>query len=173
MADWCILWAKPSGDIRVTRPNPRQRLPEEPEGQWLDGIALRTQAANPDLADCTRLPDCLLHQLPGRRFRNCWRHDGGAVKPDAALARQQLLAEVREERDRRLTASDGDKHRLDDIGTATQKRALADYRQALRDLPAVVENRLSMMTVAELEAYALGSREEFAEDHPLWPGNPT
>lgn len=109
------------------------------------------------------LPSQPAHLLP-TVFRDCWRwdHANACVIVDMALARAAKMVEIRAERDKRLTASDGKKARLDDIGTAEQKAAMADYRATLRDIPVaakidtdLIDNPLTLSTYA-----------------PVWPTEP-
>lgn len=95
-----------------------------------------------------------------RRFRNSWRWDGTKIEPDLPMCRAQVLAEVRSERDARLAATDGAAVR--EIERGRPDAALTTYRQALRDLPDVVEGDLAAIhDPAEMEAYA-----------PNWPTAP-
>lgn len=157
-----IVWQSPDGSLRITVPV-EPPLEGESESAYLDRIALRTLNAVPSLADCVRLPDVDASELPSRRFRSCWRPNvRRSVAVDVPLARAQLLAEVRAERNVRLLASDADKQRLDDLGTPQQKQQLAAYRQALRDLPTSVQQDLEALTDSTaLERYA-----------PTWPAKP-
>lgn len=155
----CILWGRSDGAVFRSIPM-EPPLQGEPESMWLDRVALRAQAADPQLADCVRLDRAGVDaaDLPTRRFRDCWRHAGGVVVVDVSLARAQVLAEVRRERNARLDASDREKARLDEIGTAEQRTALAAYRQKLRDLPAAVTTEVASLDADALAAYA-----------PRWP----
>ena len=78
---------------------------------------------------------------------------------DQPYMRQRRLAEIRAERDARLKASDGERARLEDVGTDAQRAALRAYRQNLRDLPATVRTQLENLTSPEaIDAYT-----------PEWP----
>jgi len=89
-----------------------------------------------------------------RRFRNQWRAAAGAVDVDLPLAREQIVTEVRAERDKHLGASDGVYLKAQERGTEKEERDIASYRQALRDLPAVVSPALDAITTAdELEGF--------------------
>ena len=139
--------------------DPRSKFRRDDEQGWLEAIHQRLIAANPMLDGATRLPNCDAADLPGKRFRDCWRNDGtGKIHVDMPLARAQRMAEIRAERDKRLAVTDADKNKLDDIGTAQQKTALATKRQALRDIPQ--NSDLEAVTTPEaLEAF-----------EPAWPG---
>ena len=83
--------------------------------------------------------------------------NNGELYVDMPLARQQRMTEIREERDTLLIASDVEKIRLDDIGTAQQKTDIATYRQALRDIPNLIDLD-SILTSPELNDF-----------EPTWP----
>lgn len=158
----CVLWQMPDGSVAVTIPNPRYRLRGEPEEMFLDGVALQAMHAV-SLRGADRLPNVEASDLPAsRRFRDCWRYNGQTVAADLDLARQQLLTELRAERNARLVVSDGHKARLEDVGTAEQLQDLKTYRQALRDLPAVVAQDLAN----------LGTAEALSNYVPPWPTSP-
>ncbi len=95
------------------------------------------------------------------RLQQAWRWNGGTVEVDLPAARQVVMAELRQERDRLLAESDSDKVRLDEVGSPQQQKNLKDWRQALRDLPATEGTRLDAMTAEQLAAYA-----------PAIPANP-
>jgi hypothetical protein len=98
----------------------------------------------------------LPNERPGqsRRFRNCWRWDGSKIEADLALARAQVMVEVRAERNTRLAGTDGEAVKGVELGQADQ--ALVTFRQTLRDLPATVGTELAALgSAAELEAYAV------------------
>lgn len=131
---------------------------------YLDRIALETWAATPALRGATRLPNVDRAALPtSRYFRNCWRWDGNRVQTDLALAKAQRLAEIREERNRRLAASDGERARLEEIGTPQQRTALAQYRQRLRDIPLTVEADFAVW---------LAPADDLERYQPPWPAPP-
>ncbi|HYE20986.1 MAG TPA: phage tail assembly chaperone [Tepidisphaeraceae bacterium] len=96
--------------------------------------------------------------LPSRRFRLAWKMGAAGVEVDLAAARGVVLSDLRAERNRRLDDSERLMSRANEIGTPSDQKAVRDYRQALRDLPAKEAVRIEAMTVAELEAYA-----------PAWP----
>lgn len=146
-----IVWQAQDGSLRIT-------IPADPAADT-DAVAAHALAVDPSLATCTRLADVDHVDLPSRRFRACWRHDGKTVAVALDLARAQVLAEVRAERNAKLDASDKEAARLADIGTAEQQAALKEKRQALRDLPVTVTADLAALdTAADLESYK-----------PVWP----
>lgn len=153
-----IVWEATDGTILVTIPV-EVPLPAESEEEYLDRIAAHAAKADPSLAACTRLPNVRAADLPGRRFRNAWRPAGGKVIVHMPLAREQVLAEIRTERNARLDASDREQARLADVGTKAEVDAIKLQRQALRDLPEAVAADLSRLTTVEaLESYK-----------PTWP----
>jgi hypothetical protein len=82
-----------------------------------------------------------------------WNPTAGGLTIDLDAARTQILAETRHARNAALRESDRTKAMVDEIGTAEEKAALADYRQSLRDLPAVVAAEMAAMTLTELTDY--------------------
>lgn len=97
-----------------------------------------------------------------RRFRNQWRWDGTKIEADLPLAREQVMAEVRAERNARLDAADKERGRLEDVGNQSQRNAHATYRQSLRALPETAQAEVdALTTAADLEAYAV-----------TWPSEP-
>ena len=158
-----VVWRLPDGSISLSCPANDAPLPGKTVQECLDRIAARALIADPSLAGAVRIDtgETMLSDLPSRRFRHCWRHDG-VVVINMPLAREQRMGEVRKERDALLKESDHDKHRLDDIGTLQQKTALGVYRQALRDLPALAEVAMAVIAdPAQLAAY-----------NPQWPVKP-
>ncbi len=74
-------------------------------------------------------------------------------------AREVRMAEIRRERNRRLRATDG--HALREMEQDSPgRRAWADYRQALRDLPATVDLGQA------------ATPENLAAFEPAWPTQP-
>lgn len=142
-----IVWKMPDGSVAITTPA-APKLSDETDAQYLDRIAAKTKAGNPDLAAAERMPDIDHTELPDRAFRNCWKHNG-SLAIDVDLAKEQVIAEVRAERNRALAESDAEKLRLDEIGTAEQKSAILAYRQSLRDLPTVVSDDLDKATTID------------------------
>lgn len=88
-------------------------------------------------------------------FRSCWRISGGKVEVDPVKARVIVLDIARKQRNAKLAESDGDKARLDEIGTKEQQKAVKEYRQKLRDMPAVIAAEIESMSVEQLETYAV------------------
>jgi hypothetical protein len=82
------------------------------------------------------------------------------VVVDTSLARAQRMAEIRAERDRRLIEADGPTARAMEQ-ERPDKAAWVAYKQALRDVPAVVD--LSR----------IATPDELAAVEPEWPRRPT
>lgn len=138
-----IVWQKPDGSLAIT-------IPADPTAD-IESVAAHAQNADPSLSDCVRLDN--VESLPNRRFRNCWRYNE-KIEVDIDLAKQQVLAEVRMERNKLLDASDKEAARLADIGTPEEQAKLKVYRQQLRDLPVVIETELMLIEdVKDLENY--------------------
>lgn len=140
-----IVWQASDGTIRVT-------IPADPNAD-IESVAAHALQADTTLAECVRLPNTDV--LPSRRFRNCWRaSEEKAVTVDLPLAKEQVLNEVRTERNKILDATDKEAARLADIGTKDEQDLLKEYRQQLRDFPAIVQNELDIITdVKTLEEY--------------------
>lgn len=145
--------------------------PAETEDEYLDRIAAKLlepargldgELVESPFVQATRLTTIDHTQLPPRKFRDCWRDDGAAPVVDLPLAKEQLLAEARVQRNKLLTASDALKARTDDLGTVDEKAAVAEYRQALRDLPELLEQQL-------IEAKTLDALIAF---EPAFPEHP-
>lgn len=173
-----IVFQAPDGSIAIVNPVEPIQVPESVEA-WLDRVAARAvnasiprrdpeketqaeyraridrlKASGEILAGYARVAVRDVDEFPkSRRFRDLWRHIGGHVYTDEVLAREKLLAELRDARDAALLASDHEKTKLDEIGTEKELAALADYRQSLRDLPAVVEAELAGYSLDQLERY--------------------
>lgn len=95
-----------------------------------------------------------------RRFRDCYRRAGtGLPRVDMPLARAQRMAEVRLERNKRLTASDGDMLKAREQGDLTQEAQLKTYRQQLRDIP----------VTTQVAVDACGTPEALHTFTPTWP----
>lgn len=171
--DMRVVWLRADGGITVTSPA-RAKMEGESEEYYLDNAAMSAMR-DPRLQGATRLPNMHVSEFPKKDFRlpgdtseevvslrNCWRWQGGQVRTDLGLARQTYVRILRAERARRLKESDGERARLEEVGTAQQRQALATYRQQLRDLPATVQADLAALTTPDaLAAY-----------QPPWPTPP-
>ena len=144
------VWSEPDGTVRVTR---------FIEGDVAEAVAVLIEdgRVHPSATFVDLTPDQWEAMQPRRRFRPCWRWTGTGVAVDLPLAKQQRLAEIRAERNRRLDASDKDYLRAIDLGTPAEIDAMRTYRQALRDVPQIV-NLDVVRDAVELEAY-----------QPVWP----
>lgn len=161
MTEKRIIFEMPDGTIRIALPiaGSQAQRASTSEQDWFDREAAKLMGTNPNLAGAIRLRDHHITELPhALRWKRAWRNDGaGSVEVNMPAARAQRMGEIRTERDKRLTATDADKNRLDDIGTAAQKTALATKRQTLRDIPQNVDLE-TISTPGELETF-----------EPEWP----
>ncbi len=156
-----IVWQFADNSLAITTPV-GQPNPGESETQWLDRLANNLRTALPEYNAATRLANVDHTAIPNRRFRTAWRFAGGAVGVSLAAARALRVAELRDDRDKRLALSDALRLKYDDIGTAQQKSDIAAYRQALRDVTTTIQADIAAIsTVAGLVAY----------DAP-WPATP-
>ena len=102
--------------------------------------------------------------LPDRHFRSAYKAFGKKLIIDRSKAREQVLEEIREERNKRLEATDVEfqiefSKNLDTASPAI--KAIADKKQALRDLPAVHEAALASITdIEELKQYNIDTEVE-------------
>jgi hypothetical protein len=154
-----------SGQIAEVTPAPNARLTDEHGAAESDEQFLRRIAkivVPPGVS--WRIVGA--HQLPASRriFRDAWRESGsGDIVVDMHVARRFVLNGVRNARNEKLEETDGEKSRLDEIGTPAQRERHAEYRQALRDFPKVIESQISVIR----------SPQELA-DHPIvWPNGAT
>ena len=154
-----LIWKKPDGSICITIPAPKGRREGESEADWIERVRARAKDADPHLADCVGLSDCMAADLPGsRRFRNCWRDDGtGRLAVDMTRARDQRMSEIRAERDQQFASLDNEWMRATGQGKKAEADAIEAKRQALRDIP---QN-------TDLEAVA--TPEELEAFQPTWP----
>lgn len=151
--DLCIVWEREDGGVSITIPVPQARREGETDEQFAERIRQK------DIPTGRSYHVSRRSDLPqSRRLRNAWRRSGNAVVVDLPLGREIILAEVRVERNRRLTESDADKAKLDDIGTPPERASLQLYRQKLRDLPAIVTGEIAGLNANQLETY-----------QPVWP----
>lgn len=143
-----IMFEREDGGISIVHPAPAARRGGETDEQFAERIRLKDVPAG--------LPSEVIRKadIPhNRRFRDAWRKAGRGVTVDVTAAKGIVLADVRAERTRRLDESDKEKIRLDEVGTPQEQKALREKRQALRDLPAIVEAQIAVMTAEQLEAY--------------------
>lgn len=149
-----VVFEKPDGRVCVLIPAPQAMKAGESEDDFINRIIAKDL---PSYVTSYGIVDS--STLPSRRFRNSWRHIGnGAVGVDLNSAREQVLQEVRTERDRRLVISDGKKQELEEIGTPQEMALLKGKRQLLRDFPSRVSQEIADMDLPSLEVYV-----------PSWP----
>lgn len=126
-----IIWEAPDGSILVTIPV-EPMLDGEPEGMYLDRVALRAQNADPRLADCTRRPDVEAASLPPRRWRAVWRRVAGAVGVPLARARALRRLELVDRQKALLLRLRDLIEDAEDRGQTTRLAALRAKRQQVR-----------------------------------------
>lgn len=142
-----VVYTRSDGGVSVVIPAPDGKLVTESEQDWLNRVI--AQSVPPG----TPTQTVEVADLPNRRFRDCWRMNGSGVYVEPTLIRGQILKEVRLKRDALLAKSDGEKSKLDDVGSQQEKQNLARYRQALRDWPAVVSSQIENLNAGQLENY--------------------
>ena len=153
-----IVYTRLDGGVSIVCPAPEYVAQFATEADAIAAIRAKdvpADATNVYVGDLTDLP-------VSRRFRNCWRYTEAMpskINVDVPLARGQRLQEVREERNKRLLASDGEYLKLQEQGTPAQQESSKVYRQKLRDLPAVESPRID----------ACGTPEALVAYEPVWP----
>lgn len=182
-----LLFTNLSGAVRITVPL-LDRLPQEPESQWLQRTAFAVVQSDPGWDGWTYqggvefddLPSRGTQRLPGAEtypltiggrttteerylhFRECWRYVSGQVVNSPQALQTHYLEKVREERNRRLLESDGKVQMMQDMSAAPQRLvAYRTYRQQLRDLPASVTSGLAGRNFSGMLSYT-----------PSWPSDP-
>lgn len=160
-----IVFELPDGSIRYATCAAKMKRPGEITSEWLLRVFNKTVRDNYPGAKRMLNPVMPNGEVfrPGARklFYEAWRHAGGGnIEIDMPMAREIQLGKIRAERNRLLDESDRERARLDDVGTAPQKTAIAAYRQALRDLPTAIDLD-AIMTPEALLAF-----------EPLWPVAP-
>lgn len=183
--DKILLWTNASGQVRVAIPA-LPPLPGEPEHVWCERVAFATALQDPDLNGYTYLsgvqrrdlPPRGTHQIPGMElyvkdngkpeevyvhWREAWRYiSGQGVRLVPAVLRQQCLARLREERNRRLRDSDGPAQFLgEQPSTSGRLAGYRQYRQQLRDLPGTAQADMAGLNFSGIVAYT-----------PPWPVDP-
>ncbi len=170
-----LIYSLPDGSVREVFVEPKPQLKPEEWDQHLTRVELRELLANHGPQPGEAAHECLARaldsikdyprtrikksDLPSDIFRNCWRETKkGVVEVDLSMAREQVMREVRTERDQRLAASDGVMMKLIETGSDKDKAAMTRYRQQLRDLPSVVQTEIQLLNIEALEVYA-----------PEWP----
>ncbi len=157
MEDQMIVWEMPDGTVQMATCPANNKKPGETKQEWLLRAFNKTVRGN--FPGAKRILNPVMPDgqpfRPGAKklFYGAWRHTGsGNVDIDMPAARDIYMEKMRRERDARLDASDKEKARLDDVGTATQKTAIKTYRQALRNLPANIDLE-SVTTPEDLDTF--------------------
>ncbi len=148
-----IIMQRPDGSVSVVILTNRgaARLDADPAFRAKHRAEIETRGRTVVKEDATTA-DLPTETVDPKRFRNAWRWVGSAIVHDIPACREQIMAEVRAERDAKLAKTDGEATRSMERGQPDA--GLASYRQALRDLPAAVEAEIeNITTAAELEAY--------------------
>jgi hypothetical protein len=144
--------SRPDGGVDITIPAPQyvQQLMREQQITEDQAVALiiERDAPGAEIVEASDIPS-------DRRYRNCWCKSGKAIAVDMPKARQQFMAELREQRNKDLSDSDVLMTRATEQGKTTEAQALKQARQALRDLPATMEPLVdACQSVADLDQLA-------------------
>jgi hypothetical protein len=126
-----IVYTNSEGGISICTPVVSR---DDPEG-FTDDDALKRALAKDIPADATNVHVVEFTDLPqDRYFRNAWSTDGKAVSVDMDKARAIHKDRLRSMRAPKLAALDVDYDKADEAGDAAAKKAVADKKQALRDV---------------------------------------
>lgn len=154
------LFYRLDGGVSFGRPNPKSRRPRDTDTEWEDrhfADVVKDSIGRDGKLHASRYKGLLTKdiddsELPSRRFRMQWVQSVNGVVPDLVKSRNQVLAELRQVRDKELTISDGKMAKENEIGTPQSQQDMKDYRQGLRDLPQNINAKLTVLdTVEELE----------------------
>lgn len=167
-----ILYTRPDGGLSVIIPGRRSRLPDEPEGQWLDRLALGAVAAFAprDPAHTPAQHAAAAWAWAGtqvwrvveaaaisadRHFRDCWEDvPGVGVRVNLTKARAQRRAELLALRPGKLAEVREQIEAAEDAGAAVVLAALKAKRRRLREIEAKLDADLPGLATPEaLRAY--------------------
>jgi len=142
------LLYKSDGSVAIIHPVLKSKKINETQTEWLERIFIK---ANPD-----NLPfkDIEHTNLPSRRFRNQWVPSVNGVIPDLVKSRKQVLIELQTVRNLELIVTDGKMAKENEIGNAASQNDIKNYRQNLRDIPALTTiklNSISDVNILELK----------------------
>lgn len=135
--------------VRISTPSPEYVARKLAEG--MSETAIYQELANRVCSD----PHVVMErsELPtSRYFRNCWKLDKGKVCVCEESAKSQKMAEIREKRNERLAALDGEELKNLSMGYDGKLTEVRQKKQALRDLPENVI--LDGLTLDELEKFS-------------------
>ncbi len=151
---------RPDGSLTVIIPQKRNRRVGESERTWIKRTVKKGhQEGEKQFGKCVLLPECDASDLPSIRFRNAWGADeAGKVYVRIIEARALRMIEIRMERNELLQLADGPA--LREMEQTPEINEWRDYKQALRDVPALIDLE-TIFTPEELEAF-----------EPTWPKEP-
>lgn len=111
------------------------------------GMDINEVLARQGITDAVIVED---HEVPSdRTFRNAWVKGQGPNKVDVDMpkAREIHMTKIRKARDKKLADMDVQYMRADEAGNASEKAAIAQQKQALRDIPTTFD--LSVATTPD------------------------
>lgn len=144
-----IAYQRPDGGTSIVIPSPKSDL-EKVLGPLTDQeyeAHVRERSIPDDAINVVDIDDSALP--PSREFRNAWTLSGAAISEDLQKSIDIKLAQVRVERNARLTATDADYMKALEAGDTETLDALKIERQALRDATASLKDS-SIKNVDEL-----------------------
>jgi hypothetical protein len=127
-----IMFTNQAGEVVLLTPA-EPMLDQEPEGQYLDRVALRAVNACPWLKTWTRQANVEVSNLPSRRWRNAWQFANGTISVNLTRARLLRRGELRERRKLLLNLLSQAIDQAEDDGNSGTAVNLRGKRRALRD----------------------------------------
>jgi len=120
----------------VIRPSPRFIAKYKTEGE---GLAVLQSKRVPNGATEVQIVDEA--DIPAdRTFRNAWQVSSGAMTIPLSAAKEVQKARIRQAREEAFKRLDGQYLKADETSNGAEKARIAGIKQALRDLPAQVDN---------------------------------
>lgn len=148
-----IVYRRPDGGVTEAFLSPSDRLPGEPEGDWIARRIALERLRRPDVAAEAEMHVVDQETLRDKeRWRDCWTVSGGSVVVDTPRARLLRAGELERRRGAaydRLTALI---QQADDDGKPAKHDRLKARRKALRELDLVAA--LASVSLEDLDAFA-------------------
>ena len=115
-----------------------------------------------DQAKVTSVREISANDIPTNTtiaMRDAWEDNGSEITVNLTKARAGKTKEMREERNKRLTALDVSFMRAVEAGDTGQQSSIATLKQKLRDLPATIQSDLN----------GLDTPDKLEKFQPDWP----
>ena len=144
--------------VRVVVPAPDSQSNGETEDDFLTRVQSRSVpdgATNIQIIEDSDVPT-------DRTFRDAWKATEKVIDVDMPKARVIKTELLRQERNEKFKPFDAAFRLADEKGDADARKAIGDKRQALRDMPATIQDDLNKLdTPDKLKAF-----------NPSWQDNP-